>query len=250
MWCVACFLVGCDTEDFDITPDEVSKQIVTDGVSIIVNNETEVQLSPKQKEELANRLQNSASPRAILGECDCEIIVNSVKYNGSTSWDGQYELLIPDDHDNSDNCINAFYLLADTESCYSDTNECTDDRIVSDGSTTILSDFNDFISEYESYTLRWIPGVYSSSSCLSLDFPTGNTFEIDLTIECIEPDGDGGSLAETGCSPNAVTLYSTNATITIDRPVPAAAVEASVSLDLEGCGCKPTFGAGGGGIGN
>ena len=255
--CVACFLMGCDTEPLDLTP-ESSFGETPQAVSLVVHNKTEVQLSPKQKEELSERIQNSATTRSVLGDCDCDIIVNSVTFDtqnnpNTRDWDGFYELRIDDEFNNSENCSNLAYLYVDSQNCSPNLGSCVDYRPDEDGSSSIITSFESLASEHQEYEFIWEPGEYlmaEGCSVNNLEIDPIGTFTMNFTVQCNEVPFDGGSSQDPiYCSNNGTTLYSSNATISLTRTNSMSPTRVELSMDMEGCGCKPSFGVGGGGIG-
>ena len=116
--CVACFLVGCDTEEMqDISTVVAEKQSVQSSQLVFEN-----EMSPTEsvfRDELQREIDHA---RMNGNSCDCEISITSVAFSNPADESSQIDLFGPNDPnapgnpDNPDNC-QTFLIHSTTGNC-------------------------------------------------------------------------------------------------------------------------------------
>ena len=247
--CVACFLVGCDTEDDLLQiPDDASKELLHD----LRNYEIAESLDDEISQRIA---ENFRAESGDPNNCNCTFVIRSIRQinsNGSISaFDGTFSTrgFLPN-NPNSFNCNghcdsgNTLFELEGNsrlETCPFTfvSGDCVQKYNFIEEKYKSQSFFCLEIPKYQDFTLLINPRRYTNSPCIVSGPANGSSFQITYQFIC----------GQSGETPNPPVLGGTpdcnSPNPTIYGPIFTETIPSSnfgvtsVPFTLNGCGCEP-----------
>ena len=250
--CVACFLVGCDTEDFNIAPETLSNvqknqsSFTLDYLNSMSNEElTEYFEDTFSAEQMESRVMSDGS------DCNCEIRVQSIQYfdnnNHPAPFEGIFTLNntqlngVPPAQTGCNGCFGLFWNSGTANSICTNTTNCSETYDLNKRIGNAEA-FNCVVPKYSNFNVRATARLYNNANTCTLvnPGPGQGWLMINYRILCSQ-DGQipPGPSVGSDCNENGgQSLFFTDRSITIAVGSPQVFTEV---VTLEDCGCVPSF---------
>ena len=250
--CVACFLVGCDTEDFEVLPTNLAVQSQLNDsaprnwVEALSDNPNLTSEQLATLRYLEGGARPSFDPGPTLGiDCDCSVSILNVNHKDNGDEDGYVRFFAtspvcpnPDGFD----CSQFFLDARSRTNCGSPAPGCTENVAMVNGTVDPNSDaFNCDLTNNSSNTIAF--RVDAGSYQFSNDPPScarnasgSHTAPIQVTLKvsCVDQvSNEDGSLCN---PPGGTTLYTDTKVVTLS---PMGFITGDIVIG--GCGCEPSF---------